>query len=292
MNATGASPHDSGLLGVARARTLRLAGAAGLAAALALALAIQAAPAQEDADIEWIQVYAGKAELTVGQGADLDYGDRTASEVDVEFEDWEGGQFWAPRRGARAAIAGDFTSRSHEDRRTPRRIRVVSGGALAVDPGTILVAVTSDNRYVKAAIDAYEDGKLKFHWITFDKKVIPRAPVAAVSALEAPVLKSPCPDVDFYHVPRDLLLTWAPVRGAVSYVVEIDCRGCCGPRYDWFCGDQEGSKGPLLTLPAATTALPVPWTGEAHQGHWRVRGIDKDGKPGPWSGYFTFLFKR
>jgi len=39
--------------------------------------------------------------------------------------------------------------------------------------------------------------------------------------LETPILVSPANNTIFYHYPRDMTLTWTPVSGADSYLVEI-----------------------------------------------------------------------
>ena len=114
---------------------------------------------------------------------------------------------------------------------------------------------------------------------------------AAQSTLQAPRLKSPPSEIEFEHTPRELQLVWGTVSGAASYTLDLDCKGCCAPRYDVYCGDEEGGK-PLLTIPALTQPEFFTTFIGAHPGRWRVRAIGKDGKPGPWSGWSTFAFTK
>src|SRR5262249_52125409 len=139
-------------------------------------------------------------------------------------------------------------------------------------------------------IDSCGDS-LKFRYVTYDRHVVTKAkPVTG--ALGVPVLTSPPDGTIFEHVPRDLLLTWGSVPGATSYGLELDCRGCCQPRKELFCAEQENGSvfitQPHLTTPAFYTL----WNGP-HNGRWRVRALKSEGgqeKASPWSAWTAFRF--
>ncbi len=71
----------------------------------------------------------------------------------------------------------------------------------------------------------------------FTQKNVPKEKgdkkAAADLPLPPPRLVTPKNGKTYYHYPRKTLLKWKPVKGASSYVVEVDCYHCC--RYKQWC---------------------------------------------------------
>lgn len=254
--------------------------------------------AAEAPEIRWTEASSGTIEVPLGGGFDLDFQSTLASEFDAQFEPWEGGSFWAPKRGCSVAILGvkDFTSldmeSAHAAPRSPSRVYLCGGTAEPVTAGTVIIASTSDARFSKVLVDSCSD-TLKLRYVTYNREVI-QPKLAPVAGLEAPHILVPPDGVEFEHDPRDLLLAWSSVRGASTYTVELDCRGCCGPRKELFCAEQENGHV-FKTLPGLTTpAYYTLWLGP-YPGRWRVRAVQPDPggeKAGPWSPWTAFRFKK
>ena len=102
------------------------------------------------------------------------------------------------------------------------------------------------------------------------------------SNIAAPSLLSPAPGTVFGHFPRDTMLVWGEVPGAVSYVVEWDYKGA-----DTWASEQRGTQGALIktTQPVAN----FKFIG-AQPGRWRVWAIDAAGQPGPKSDWREFSY--
>lgn len=281
-------------------RPMRTARAGALLGAVVLLLAsfpgVSTLRAQ-DAEVTWTEVSSGEAEIRLGDSFDLDFRDPRASGNDFQFEPWEGGSFWAPKVGCKAGLtaASDFASlpieKASDVPLSSDRLYLCGGSQDPLKPGTILIATTSDARYAKVSIDACGP-TLKFHYITYDRKVV--KPAAVVAGLAAPQPTSPPDGITFDHTPRDLLLTWRAVPGATGYVLELDCRGCCPPRKELFCGEQEHGTVFLTQSDLVTPAFYTVWQG-AYPGRWRVSAVksQKGGAPqsSPWSSWSSFTFK-
>ena len=265
-----------------------------------LGAGLPAARAQQT-EVKWSEASSGGTELPLGASFDLDFGNVRQSEFDFQFEPWEGGYFWAPKRGCTVVIAGltDYASfdiaRADALSRGSERVYLCAGAGGPVAPGTVIIATTSDARYAKVVIDGCGE-TLKFRYTTYDRRVVTLKP--DTGGLEAPVLKSPPEGTVFEHDPRDLLLAWGRVPGATSYTLELDCRGCCPPRKELFCSEQENGKV-FQTIPGLVTpAYYTLWIGPL-AGRWRVRAEKAESGPdgrtrekhGPWSPSMTFSFK-
>ena len=250
--------------------------------------------AQENIEIKYTPIFAGQAELTLGQHLDLDYQNAGQSENDMQFEDFEGGVFWAPRRGAMAVLVGaadyDSFDLNKIDALHPSRDRIElsRGGVPSVQPGTIIGVFTTDGHYAKVFIDSVGE-TLKFHWTTYEKKILQKAPPPGT--LEPPVLTSPPDATIFEHATHELLLTWKSVPGAVSYNIELDCRGCCPLRKELFCGDPENGGKVLLAKKVASTAFSTTWSGP-YRGRWRVATVSPTGRASAWSQWREFSFTK
>ncbi len=98
-------------------------------------------------------------------------------------------------------------------------------------------------------------------------------------SLAAPGLNSPSNGQVFGHYPRKTELSWNPVGGAVSYVVEAEF--------------QSGSVWqPLFTQDGVgSTRYTFNFIG-AQPGRWRVWAIDSHGKAGQRSGWWSFRYTR
>lgn len=270
---------------------------------LACDLAGFAPATAQEPEVRWKEASSGTMDVLLGASFDLDFQSAVGAEFDAQYEPWEGGGFWAPKRGCSVAILGvkDFATldmgASHAVPRSSNRVYLCGGSGEPVGAGSVLIASTSDSRFAKVLIDACGD-TLKLRYVTYDREVIQPRPVPSVG-LEAPQILTPPDGVVFEHDPRDLLLAWKDVRGATTYTLEIDCRGCCAPRKELFCAEQENGRVfrslPGLTTPAHYTI----WLGP-YAGRWRVAAVKVEpgpgGKPrettGPWTAWTTFGFKR
>jgi len=120
------------------------------------------------------------------------------------------------------------------------------------------------------------------------QRVSPEAVAAVKTALlPAPRQRGPANGMSFDRYPRTTTLTWRPVPGAVSYVVEIDCMGCCqGGRW---CTDV-GKQWKIQTG-VTTTRYVFDFVG-AQPGRWRVWAVGKDGHGGQRSGWWEFRYTK
>jgi tetratricopeptide (TPR) repeat protein len=107
--------------------------------------------------------------------------------------------------------------------------------------------------------------------------------IAGVTAgVVAPSLLSPAPGTVFGHFPRDTMLVWGEVPGAVSYVVEWDYKGA-----EAWASEQRGTPGALI--PTTQPVANFKFIG-AQTGRWRVWAIDAAGQPGPKSVWREFSY--
>jgi len=95
--------------------------------------------------------------------------------------------------------------------------------------------------------------------------------------LATPVLTSPVNNTVFYHYPRETTVTWKPVPGASSYLVER--------QYEY-----SGIWGTSPSLTVTTPSCTFNFVG-AQPGRWRVTAVGTDiytnSNPGGWW-YFTY----
>jgi hypothetical protein len=103
--------------------------------------------------------------------------------------------------------------------------------------------------------------------------------------LPAPVQTAPAHGSVFSHFPRTTTLTWAPVAGAASYIVEVDCFHCHQS------GQWSAEIGQtFLEVPGiTTTSYTFDFVG-AQPGRWRVRAVDANGVQGQITGWFEFTY--
>ena len=113
------------------------------------------------------------------------------------------------------------------------------------------------------------------------------ATMQAFRTLPAPAQQSPRDGSRFSHVPRETTLQWAPVEGAVSYTVEIDCYQCC-QRNAW-CTDVGRTHRVQPSLRG--TSYRFSFVG-AQPGRWRVWAVDGNGKAGAKSSWWNFSYTR
>lgn len=96
---------------------------------------------------------------------------------------------------------------------------------------------------------------------------------AQEEVLGVPAMNTPA---DGAALPDPLVVfTWKSVKGAASYLLDIDL--CDG---DGNCGDFRLDRTPDLSL---TSQLPMGATGR-----WRVRAVDAENIAGPWSALRSF----
>ena len=96
----------------------------------------------------------------------------------------------------------------------------------------------------------------------------------------APRQLSPKHKSVFNHYPRTTTLRWQPVKGAVSYTVEIDCFHCC--ESGKWCSEVNGNTTIVSNL--NQTEHVFDFVG-AQPGRWRVWAVFNNGKSGiksPW----------
>jgi hypothetical protein len=283
----------AGSAGVPRSLSRALGALAFASAGLLATLGAPLVHAQEPPEIRWDEISSGESQIGSTQGFELDFQNFTESRADVQFEPSEAGMSWAPKNGAAMAVAGavDFASFNMETTASfhpaADSIYLCGGSAEALPAGTVLVGTTTEGNYVKVSIDSCGEA-LKFHWATYKRIVLVKKPVPG--ALEAPVVKMPADGSVFEHDPRDLLLVWSAVPGAASYTLELDCRGCCPPRRELFCGEEENGKI-YRTVSVATSAYYTIWMGP-NAGRWRVAAVGANGKPGPFTPWTNFAFKK
>src|SRR5436190_4487909 len=75
--------------------------------------------------------------------------------------------------------------------------------------------------------------------------------------LVAPKPIEPKDGANFHHFPRTTELRWAPVEGAASYAVEVDCFHCCN--LGKWC--TEGGKPKLNASEIKATSFRFDWIG-------------------------------
>mgnify|MGYP001813132722 FL=1 len=113
------------------------------------------------------------------------------------------------------------------------------------------------------------------------------ATMQTLRSLPAPAQQSPRNGSRFNHHPRQTKLQWAPVKGAASYTVEVDCYQCC--RRNAWCTDSGETYKVQPSL--RSTSYNFNFAG-AQPGRWRVWAVDKDGRAGAKSGWWHFNYTR
>jgi hypothetical protein len=269
-----------------------------LALAALICLAAGARAALAETEVVWQSVGAGAGELSPGQGFDLDFGDMRQSPPDFQFDRGDVGYYWTPyhvRPGIGCAVAlapGEFASldlaKTESLTLSLDRIYLCGGSAPPLPNGTTLVVKTCEGNTSKVVIDDC-GATLKFRFETFRKQTVVKAPVSGV--LPAPEIRCPADGIAFDHNPRVLMLAWGAVQGAATYDLELDCKGCCGPRHEMFCAEQENGAVQLSKTGLTTTEYDEIWRGP-YPGRWRVRALKADGTPGLWTGWTRFSFNK
>ena len=97
----------------------------------------------------------------------------------------------------------------------------------------------------------------------------------------APTQLAPPKGARFSNYPRTTTLKWAPVPGAASYTVKLDCFQCCAAN-KWCTA--VGKTWQLVTGITGTTYT-FDWVG-AQPGRWKVWAVGPKGGKGlrsPWS---------
>jgi tetratricopeptide (TPR) repeat protein len=102
-------------------------------------------------------------------------------------------------------------------------------------------------------------------------------------SMPAPTPLSPNNGEVFSHFPRNTTLKWSPVAAAVSYHVQVDYS------YNGIWDSENGKPEVLLTVTDAEYQFD--FVG-AQPGRWRVRAVNADGVPGPFSTWRTFRYTR
>jgi hypothetical protein len=113
------------------------------------------------------------------------------------------------------------------------------------------------------------------------------ATMQALRILATPAQQSPRDGSRFSHHPRQTRLQWAPVEGAASYTVEVDCYQCC--RSNAWCTDI--GKAYKVQPSLRATSYNFNFAG-AQPGRWRVWAVDKNGRAGAKSGWWKFSYTR
>jgi len=121
-----------------------------------------------------------------------------------------------------------------------------------------------------------------------DKSISENEKVKGVN-LPAPDQLSPENDSVFDFYPRQTVLKWSPVAGAVSYGVEVDyCEG-----REKVCVNPQPLR--LLNNPSASGITSETYEFRfvgAQPGRWRVWAVDKEGREGFKSPWRTFVYLR
>jgi hypothetical protein len=251
-----------------------------------------------ETEVLWQGVSSGSGEVSPGQEFDLDFGSLSQSRPEFQLQLAGDGLYWVPYRvrpgiGCGASLAsGEFDSFDLAKTETLTvsldRIYLCGGATPPLPNGTVLYVSTCEGNAAKVVIDGCGE-TLKFRYAAYRKQTVLKAPTPG--ALTAPPLRCPPDGAVFEHEPRVLLIAWGLVPGAAAYDLEVDCKGCCGPRRELYCSEQENKKmfisKPGLTSPAFDTI----WLG-AYPGRWRARAIKADGSAGPWTGWFGFSFAK
>lgn len=100
----------------------------------------------------------------------------------------------------------------------------------------------------------------------------------------APELIAPPQGTIFDIFPRQMVLQWAPLQGASSYIVEVEM-------FDPSLGLWVEDPGRVLTVNVVDLAYSFAFVG-AQPGRWRVRGIDSEGRQSAASEWWVFYHKR
>ena len=79
----------------------------------------------------------------------------------------------------------------------------------------------------------------------------------------------------------------SPIRGAVSYTVEIDCYHCC--QSNQWCSDVGGRTRIVPNI--NSTNYSFEFVG-AQPGRWRVWAVDAVGRNSPKSSWYKFRYTR
>jgi hypothetical protein len=116
-------------------------------------------------------------------------------------------------------------------------------------------------------------------------EVVP-TPTLVPSILPAPGLVSPEDGKVFNTYPRNTALAWAPVSGAVKYVLEIKACMDNNPS-DCFTLKMNGSDTRMTT----GTDYSFSFVG-AQPGKWRVWAVDSNGQDGTPSDWWTFKYTK
>ena len=268
-----------------------------LTAAVVALIAGPSGVARAETEIQWQSLVSGSGEVSPGQGFDLDFGDLTRSKAEFRIERAGDGIFWAPETvrpgmGCGATLAsGDFATFDLAKTLTMNvsleRIYLCGGSAPPLPNGTLLYVSTCEGNTSKIVLDDC-GSTVKFRYATYRKQTV--AKVARPGDLTPPPLKSPPDGVVFEHEPRVLLLAWGKVDGAATYDLEVDCKGCCPPRREFFCSEQEKGGVYVSKTGLASPSYDTIWIG-AYQGRWRTRAVKADGSAGAWTGWLNFSFK-
>jgi hypothetical protein len=104
--------------------------------------------------------------------------------------------------------------------------------------------------------------------------------------LPAPVQLSPANNRVLSAYPRTTVLTWAPVSGALTYGVEIDCFGCC--RNSQWCSEVGGATQSVQGLSTPTYTFNF----DGVQGRWRVWATHNSGRRGAVSDWWVFRYTK
>lgn len=106
--------------------------------------------------------------------------------------------------------------------------------------------------------------------------------------LPAPIQAWPEDGRIFDNYPRNAAVLWEPVRGAVSYTVELDCLHCC-VKGEW-CSDLGKPWKIVRNIPPdRAPGYKFEFVG-AQRGRWRVWAVDKSGGEGEKSSWRTFRY--
>jgi len=107
------------------------------------------------------------------------------------------------------------------------------------------------------------------------------------SYIKTPKMISPRNNQVFKVYPRKTKLKWSKVKGAKSYVVEIDCINCC--KKGKWCLDVK--KKAWKQIKTKKTSYTFNYVG-AQFGRWRVWAIDSYGKRSKKSGWRIFKYTK
>ncbi|MEO1514348.1 MAG: hypothetical protein AAFV95_05025 [Bacteroidota bacterium] len=148
----------------------------------------------------------------------------------------------------------------------------------------LIVTPINSNRIAVRSLTRFKDGSNRSDYtaINYFRRTTTTRPS---TVLAAPRPMGRC-GATYNHFPRKTKLQWRPVRGAVKYIVEVDCYHCC--KSGKWCSET-GKTWKKETVRG--TSYSFNFVG-AQPGRWRVRAVNRNGKAGKVSAWCNFKYTK